>query len=268
MNKHHLTAADRLLTGAAVFPPHMAQYDGSNARGYEFLPACYVQLGAVKTAAATGLINAATGAELPNNATKTYTPATDGTSPLDAGTRATVKDGYRSTDGKSQVAYTLDVARNVSASVTHETSIVPMTITVKGADIYGQPQSETLTVSATGTSKTVAGKKAFAAIFSMALISASDATANTVNLGWGNVLGLKYRIAAKSQLLAFGNGALDTSGTVVVADDNAASASTGDVRGTYAPNSAPDGTKTYEYYLTPTADDKQAAKTLFGVTPA
>lgn len=266
--KTHLGVASALLLGGAAFIPSMAQFDGSNGRGYEIVPPNYTQIGAPKTALSTGLINAATGAELPNAATITYTAATDGVSPLDNAGRASVIPAYHTTNGVNQIAYGMDVARNVSLVVTHASSIVACTCLVTGADLYGQPQTELLSVTATGTTKTVAGKKAWGAIISMAITSAGNAQANTLNLGWGNALGLALRISKKSQLTPYGNDALDTSGTIVVADDTSPATNvTGDVRGTYTPSSAPDATKTYEYYLTPTAADRGASATLFGVTP-
>lgn len=135
-----------------------------------------VNLGSPIATDTDSLIKAATGAELPDSTPTsiTYTAATAGTSPV---------DGVNST-------WELDVARNITATVTHGSNVVAMTIKVTGTDIYGAELYEELSIAATGTSQTAAGKKAFKTVSSIELYSASDATANTVNIGHGDVLGL------------------------------------------------------------------------------
>lgn len=200
-----------------------------------------VSLGSPAAAVADALIKAATGAELPNNETKTYTGATDNTSPLDGSIAAPTS--LLMADGAAHLVWVLDVARNIVAAVTHDTSVVAMTILVSGFDVNKNPISELLTVTATGTTKTVAGKKAFKYILSYAIVSAGDATTNTLNLGFGNVLGLPYKLVEKSDLLQtwFNQVQEATAPTVEVADTGAVSTTSGDPRGTVDLNSAPDG---------------------------
>lgn len=265
---HHFSAAINLLYGNASFEPHKSLYDGR--RGHVVNLMRYLTLGSALAALSTGLVKAATGAQLPNAATVTYTTATDGVAPLNDAARPAVNAAYHPAGNISGAAglvsvYPITTPRNVSLNVTHGSSIVAMTHLVTGYDYYGQMQTELLTVTATGTSKTVAGKKTWAAILSMSFTSASNAQANTANLGWGSVFGLPYRITDASQLVPFGNGAIDITGTVTAADDTAVSNVTGDVRGTYAPSSAPDGTKKYAFWLTPA--DASSVQGLFGNTP-
>lgn len=264
MSNHLITKATTVLNGAAVLEAHKALYDGRSGHVVNFMR--YLKIGAAVAAVATGFISAATGALLPNAGTLKYTPATDGVAPLNGGTRRPVVQAARDSLGGTHVAYTMDVARNVQLTATHGSSIVAMTVSIFGLDWYGQLQTELLTLTATGTSKTVAGKKTWSAIYEMDLAATGNSQANTLNLGWANVLGLPYRIALVSELIPFGNNALDTSGTVVKADDTAPATNvTGDVRGTYTPSSAPDGTKTYEVWLTP--DDPSTTTGLFGQPP-
>jgi hypothetical protein len=116
-----------------------------------------------------------------------------------------------------------------------------MTVLVSGYDVYGQAMSELFTATAGGTSKTATGKKAFKYIESIAIASASDAEANTLNLGWTDVLGLPYKAAAVADVVrVFFNDVLDDSATVVAADTTTATTGTGDVRGTVDTNSAAD----------------------------
>lgn len=262
MSNMHMTAADNVLRGAAAWPPHQRLYDGR--RGYAVTDNAFRNYGAVLAIVAAGIINAATTTNLPNATTTTYTPATDGTAPLNNASRpavATVQDS----NGVSRLCYVLDVPRNLSLNVTHASSIVALTLLTLGLDEYGQPMSELLTITATGTTKTAAGKKAFKWIYSMAITSAGNAQTDTLNLAWANVLGLPYRIDDGGRVTPSGNGALDTTGTVTKADDTSpATTTTGDVRGTYAPSSAPDGTKKYFASVFPTDPQTTQPLGLFG----
>ena len=126
-----------------------------------------------------------------------------------------------------------DVPRNVVAAWT-----TASVITVTGKDEYGNKLVE---ASASGTSFT--GKKAFKEITSVT--SSVAITAATV--GTGVVLGLPVFLPAAGYVVKeLVSNAVVTTGTFVGGKmDAAQSATTGDVRGTYAPASAPDGTINY-----------------------
>jgi hypothetical protein len=120
-----------------------------------------------------------------------------------------------------------------------------MTVTVTGYDEYKVKMTETLTITATGTSKTAAGKKAFAYVESISITSAGNATTNTLNLGVGDVLGLPYKLASKADCLGVWFDDAVDSATLVVADATSpATATTGDVRGTVDLDGTLNGTKT------------------------
>lgn len=110
------------------------------------------------------------------------------------------------------------------------------TVDIRGRDYLGQPVRETLT----GNGATpVLGKKAFMWIDS---ITTTAVAATTMNVGWGAQLGLPYKCI--SVVNEQSDGALATSGTLtapVLTDPQ--TATTGDPRGTYAPNTTPDGAK-------------------------
>lgn len=128
---------------------------------------------------------------------------------------------------------TLDVPRNVVAAWTG-TAV----ITVTGLDEYGNVVVES---SASGTS--FAGKKAFKEI--TRITSSASITAATV--GIGDVLGLPLFVESSGQLLReLQDGAAAVAGTLVVADTAKATATTGDVRGTYDPNAAADGSRSFQ----------------------
>lgn len=109
--------------------------------------------------------------------------------------------------------------------------------TVTGTDYYGQTQTE---ASASGTSLT--GKKAFATITSVTFSAA--VTAATV--GTGVKIGLPFRVDANGVLDALTDSLPDTTYTFVAADTTSpATSTTGDVRGTIAASTAPNGTHVY-----------------------
>lgn len=131
---------------------------------------------------------------------------------------------------------TFDVPRNVVAAWTG-TSV----ITVTGTDVYGNVVKES---SASGTS--LAGKKAFKTITNVEF--SADVTGATV--GTGDVFGLPVFLPGTAYVLKeLEDGAAATAGTTVAGVSTAASATTGDVRGTYDPNSAANGTKVFDLIL-------------------
>lgn len=144
--------------------------------------------------------------------------------------------------------------RNVVITVTHGSSVVAMSGVITGTDIYDQPQTEAWSVTATGTTKTFTGKKAFKTVTSITEVVAADASANTIIAGSGTVLGIESPLSIASLLKESSAGSIVTNGTVVAAS----TASTDDPRGTYSPNTAPDATKTYIiYYL---SDNPESAR--------
>lgn len=139
-----------------------------------------------------------------------------------------------------------DYARNVTITVTHGSSVVAASGVITGKDEYGTTITEAWSVTATGTSKTYTGKKAFAYITSVTYVTAADATANTFVCGTGNVFGLNFVCSCPSGVKETSGGTVVTNGTVVAGS----TASTDDLRGTYAPNAAPNGTLDFElWYL-------------------
>jgi hypothetical protein len=242
MSNHTLSRADNIFAGPAIFPPfHKNSFANTSGAPLTFVR--QVDLGSPITLDANGLVDGATSTELPNNATKTYTTANDGSSPFDNADTPAVASIVDST-GTTRSVWPLDVPRNLTAAVTHASSAVAMTIVVTGFDVYGQKMVETLSTAATGQSQAAAGKKAFKSILSIAITSAGNATTNTLSLGWGDVLGLPFKADLKADVLRVSfNDAWDDSATIVAADDTTATATTGDVRGTVDTNSAADGSR-------------------------
>lgn len=131
------------------------------------------------------------------------------------------------------LAGTADVPRNVVAAWTG-TAV----LTVTGTDKDGNVLVES---SASGTS--LAGKKAFKTITDISV--SANVTALTV--GTGDVLGLPVFLPGTGYVLReLQDGAAPTAGTLVAGVASTATATTGDVRGTYDPNAACDGAKAFQ----------------------
>lgn len=163
----------------------------------------------------------------PNTATVSYSP-----------------DGARATAG---VAY-LPYARNVLVTVAHATAVVALSGVISGFDIYGKQISETWSVTAGGTSKTYATKTAFSRVTSISITAAADASADTVTVGQGDVLGLDVKLSiggTGAALKELAGGSLVTNGVLVASNLTA----NNDPRGTYAPNTIPNGSTSYEIYF-------------------
>lgn len=115
-------------------------------------------------------------------------------------------------------------------------------LVIKGKDYLGQYMSETLTLNGTTP---VVGKKAFRWIDEIVWL---DQAGITIDVGWGDVLGLPYKVIDLELELV--DGAVPGSAGAVVAGlatGTAATATNADTRGTYAPHSSqvPDGSKVY-----------------------
>lgn len=161
---------------------------------------------------------------------------------------------------------TFDYARtvNIDTSSANNTTQV---ITVTGTDYWGQAQTEAITCNGTST---VNGDKAFKTI---SAVSSNAALTGTITVGNNDTFGLPYRVTDAGYLIRVGwAGALaEDAGTFVAADTAAATATTGDVRGTYTPSSAANGSRRLVIAIGMTAlqAGPDATQTgAIGVTPA
>jgi hypothetical protein len=168
-------------------------------------------------------------AAVTNNIAASQTAAGAGAVTLTAGTSA--KSVVRN-DGTTAIQLDLPRAIKVNCSTTARA------FTINGYDYYGQAMSEVITVATAATA--VTGKKAFYQVTSATI--AGSATA--VVIGTSDVLGLPVRVfnvAYVSSVKSNSTLAQDA-GTFVAADMATATTTTGDVRGTYTPATASDGT--------------------------
>jgi len=158
--------------------------------------------------------------------------ATGGAVALTAGAGVTTR-----VDAAGVTRYVLDVPRNVSVTAAGANAA---TATVVGYDVYGQRMTETFAAPSTST---VAGNKAFKEIVS---ITFSGTPGSNVSAGIGDKFGLPFRIndAAYIARAGWNNTLAENAGTLVNAvTTSPATSSTGDVRGTFTPSTASDGSK-------------------------
>lgn len=144
----------------------------------------------------------------------------------------------------------LDVPRNVNVASSNAGDTGAWSVKFTGTDVYGQAMSETLALNGTTS---VSGNKAFATITSAKAIHASGTSlAGTVTITSGNKLGLPVATVNAGQVLKeIQDGANAVAGTFAYAlrTGGGSTATTADVRGTYTPNTAPNGSITYQLLL-------------------
>jgi hypothetical protein len=185
------------------------------------------------------------------------TPAGAGALTLTAGTGVTTK-----TIGGT-LYYFLDVVPHC-VTVTTLGDEHTITMTVTGLDFYYQVQTQTQALPSSAT--TGATLKSFLAVSS---VTVSAATAAAITIGFNDTIGLPYVVGDKTLItrVAWNNTLAQDTGTLTVADTTSpATASTGDVRGTYVPSTgAADGSKRLTICGFMVNPDKDS--TLLGVTP-
>lgn len=137
------------------------------------------------------------------------------------------------------------VPRNVVITVTHASSVVAMSGVITGYDVGGEIMTEAWSVTATGTTKTFTGKKAFKRVTSITETVAADASANSIVAGTGIVFGITVKTTVPSAVKEMQDAAVITTGTVVAFS----TASTDDPLGTYTPAVTPDGIKNYNVWV-------------------
>lgn len=167
------------------------------------------------------------------NVAASQTPAGAGLVVLTAGTGVTSV-----VNSRGETVLQLDVPRALSVFLTGGGT--PRLYTVTGYDYAGQKMSEGITSVAGATTP---GKKAFKQVLS---ILGAGATVNPITIGTTDILGAPVAFTDRGYIInvKWNNTLAADAGTAVVADNTSpATATTGDVRGTYLPSSATDGVK-------------------------
>jgi hypothetical protein len=116
-------------------------------------------------------------------------------------------------------------------------------VTVYGFDYLGQAIKESFTLN--GASP-VLGKKMFADIVNVAY---GLTAATTINVGYGNVLGLPYKALGTTVIGELTSGVTPGTPGVLVPGVDAQTLTSGDPRGSYTPNGVPDAVKSYRFSM-------------------
>lgn len=163
----------------------------------------------------------------------TYTGGGNATLAAGTGTTSVVRQ-----DGTTVIQ--LDCPRAVSITIGAGT-ITDRAVTVTGFDFYGQRMSEVIQTGTT-QSTTINGKKAF---FQIASVNVANTVGGTLAVGTADIFGCPVRVTNLGYVgtLAWNNALARAAGTFTAADTATATTTTGDVRGTYAPANAADGSK-------------------------
>lgn len=135
--------------------------------------------------------------------------------------------------------YVLDVPRAVTITAAGANTA---TYRVEGYDQYGQFMTANV---GPPSSSTVATTKAFKTVTRVVNTNATAGT-NGLTVGYNDTLGIPVRVTDRVYAVAakWDNTLADNAGTLTTADvTNPATAATGDVRGTYAPSTAANGTR-------------------------
>jgi hypothetical protein len=113
-------------------------------------------------------------------------------------------------------------------------------VTVNGYDYLGQAMKESFTLNG---STPVLGKKMFADIVN---VTFGATAATTINVGYGNVLGVPYKVLGTQIINELTSETTPTAGALIggVVTQTLTS---GDPRGNYTPNQVPDGVKSYRF---------------------
>ncbi len=154
-------------------------------------------------------------------------------------------------------------------SITSTTSQVDVTtFVVNGLDVYGFPMTENIVTSGTSAT-TTSGKKAFKLIISVTP-DKTDGTGN-YSVGTLDIFGFpirsdQYQVGMVADTALMMNNALITSSTgYLAAVKTVATATTGDVRGTYAVQTASSGVLKLGVTQSPFPQNLQTAVGLYGV---
>lgn len=162
-----------------------------------------------------------------------------------------------------QTVLVLDVPRAVTVTGTGA-GVTAVAFTIVGYDVYKQPMTATFTGPADGAATT--SLKAFKYIQS---ITSAATTTVAVTIGTSDVMGLPYVVSFWDDIVgitAAGTKLTASTGFVAAVTTNPNTAALGDVRGTYALQTASNGTRRYTFYIN--VVDSDTTNGMYGVTPA
>lgn len=171
--------------------------------------------------------------------------------------------GWTTTNSKFSSAFydpTKGIARCVS--VTGVGSGSGGAVTIKGADWYGYPMTQTITLGA--GANTVNTTKAFKFVTS---VTPAFTDTHAISVGAADVFGLNMAADNFADCRIYWNGVQQLLATFTAAVNTTPSATTGDVRGTFTPGSSSNGTIVLEVWVQPSVSRLLALpQTIWGAT--
>lgn len=140
-----------------------------------------------------------------------------------------IKTAVTSTAGQSVVTTGIvqpSVPRNITATAGGTaTDIKAISVIIVGTNFNDEAITETLPAFTLDTAGTVAGSKAFKTVTSIT-IPAHDGTGATTAIGFGEVLGIPYKLSLNTIIIAYRNSSKETVLPVVVISASALEANT------------------------------------------
>lgn len=171
--------------------------------------------------------------------------------------------------GTNKSTSVADPTKNLSRAITITASsgAVGGAFLVAGADLYGYPQTEKITVASSPSgATTTTGKKAFKFITA---VTPQVTDTKSYSVGTADVFGFPLQVNSFPYATVGWAGALIASSTgFVAAVTSTATNTTGDARGTYAVQSASNGVITLQMFLSVSPANISTIAGIFGVTPA
>lgn len=160
---------------------------------------------------------------------------------------------------------TKNIARAVS--VTAASGATGGNFLVTGADLYGYPMTELITVASSPSgSTTTKGKKAFKFI---STVVPRTTSAFTYSVGVADTVGFPMRVDTFNYAqIGYAGSPVTVSTGFLAADTATATNTTGDTRGTYALQSVADGAKTLQMFISVSPANIKTISGVFGVTQA
>jgi hypothetical protein len=157
------------------------------------------------------------------------------------------------------------LARNVRLQVNNADT---GTYKVSGYDIYGYPMTESISGTTSTTGGILSGKKAFK--FVSSIVPTGTITSTTASAGTGDVFGFPIRSDAffEAYIVVGSTTITSLTGFTAAVTTNPATSTTGDVRGTYALQTASNGSNLFAISQSPRPNNMTTTSGLFGVTQA
>lgn len=150
-----------------------------------------------------------------------------------------------------------DVPRNITIATSGSGAVATFTFT--GTDYYGAALTE-LIVGPPGSLSPSSGLKAFKRVTAGTV---QNSAAGAITIGFGDKLGLPFCLEGAWDVLGvFVDGTQSTTSTIVAADTATATSTTGDVRGTVLPSTAPNGSRKFTVVFT--CKDKDTKSNIYG----